>query len=166
MKTPAARKDLTPRHGLGQYTCRMCRVIMTARGRRTGCGLGPCAPNLTMEDSRWNWRFGDYSLKAQELTHISSAGLSGECSTRVSTKMKVRAIISFGINEGKFRPGTFLRFLGRQRTYYTSKSSEVFENNGFQSMLGPFQAKVGINGWFPGQAPTAAKAGWYRPTSL
>src|SRR5207245_884918 len=32
-------------------------------------------------------------------------------------EMKVRAVISFRINEGKFRRGTFLRFLGRQRTY-------------------------------------------------
>src|SRR2546428_10263349 len=69
--------------------------------------------------------------------------------------MKVRANISFRINEGKFRRGTFLRFLGRQRTY-SSKSSVVFENNGLQPPLNPLLAKEGTNGWFPGQAPTTA----------
>src|SRR6266568_3668699 len=61
--------------------------------------------------------------------------------------MKVRAIISFRINEGKFRRGTFLRFLGRQRTY-NSKSSEVLANNGVQSLLSAVLAKEGIKGWF------------------
>jgi hypothetical protein len=96
-----------------------------AKGKRQKCSSPPFS-NFDFPFSIFQLPLSSFQLPFSIFEFLFS--LFGFPRPSYLLDMEIQTKISFGINGGKFRRGTFLLFLVRKRSY-SLKSSEILENN-------------------------------------